>query len=375
MASFAEELNRLALTISVVTEESWRDIVKDLDIYFSEKVGALYWEIALSGANVGNMPGLETIAPESGKGTYYTLKRNNNKTYEDYRALAFSKDKPLWIIEKEGKELCHLKAILVDNWSNLHEDSEFPKKFPKSYCSSAKTALYYPLKFQKTIFGVFVLENKDLKTLTPEMKNDINLAIDALSRIVRIWQMTKEQIDALRDGEARFRRFVVGAPSITERQKIFLASPKNRDEEIWKAVDAVTQKYNSRFEIIKWDEKTTPGNIMEQIYEDAVHTALAICLVSEKISPKRKKPSASDNVNVIFEAGVFQALVESLGSVCKACLVIREDEKIASQPFFDIAQQRICIIDRDDKNKFISNSFCKKLEDMMEESIAINKPN
>jgi hypothetical protein len=156
MTTFAEELNRLALTIFVITEENRRDIVKNLDIYFMEKVGALYWEIALSGANVKNMPGLETIAPESSKGTYHSLKRKNIKCYQEYRALAFSKDKPSWIVEKEGKELCHLKATLVDNWSNLHEDSEFPEKFPKDYCRPAKTALYYPLKFQKIIFGVFV---------------------------------------------------------------------------------------------------------------------------------------------------------------------------------------------------------------------------
>lgn len=374
MTTFAEELNRLALTISIVTEEDWRDIVSDLDLYFLKKVGALFWEIALSGANIKNEPGLQSIAPESRVGTFHSLKRNKNGIYQDYRALAFSKDKPLWIVEKEGNEFCHPKANLVDNWSNLHEDVEFPKKFPDDYSRSAKTALYYPLKFQKSIFGVFVLENNALKKLTPEMKNDINLAIDALSRIVRIWQMTKEQIDALREGEKIFRRYVVNAPSITDRQKIFLASPKNRDEEVWKAIDAVTEKYSSRFEIRKWDEETEPGNIMEQIFADSLHTALAICLFSEKIPLKRKKPKVSDNANVIFEAGFFQALVENLGHVCKALLVIREDEKIAGRPFFDIGQQRLCIIDRDNKNNFLSNSFRKKLEDMIEDSIAIKKP-
>ena len=186
--------------------------------------------------------------------------------------------------------------------------------------------------------------------------------------------MTKEQIDTLRKAEDRFRRFVASAPSITERRKFFVASPKKRDEEVWKAIDAVTEKYSNRYDIIKWDEKTGPGNIMDQIHADAVQTAVAICLFSEKIPPKNKKLLASDNVNVIFEAGVFQALVESHQNVCKALLVIREDEKIAGRPFFDIAHQRLCIIDRDDKNNFLSNIFRKKLEDMIEDSIAKNTP-
>ena len=111
---------------------------------------------------------------------------------------------------------------------------------------------------------------------------------------------------------------------------------------------------------------------MEQIHTDALHTALAICLISEKILTKRKRPSASDNVNVIFEAGVFKGLVKSSAHVCKALLVIREDEKIAGPPFFDIAQQRLCIINRDDKYNFLKDEFCQNLEDMIEESIAMN---
>ena len=39
-----------------------------------------------------------------------------------------------------------------------------------------------------------LLENKNLKTLTPEIKEDTILAIDARSHIVRIWRMTKAQI-------------------------------------------------------------------------------------------------------------------------------------------------------------------------------------
>lgn len=372
MPTFGEELNRLALAVSIVSEESWRNLIEDLNSYFLNTVGACYWEISVAGVRINNTPGLKTVASSDKQDNVYTLKATKQNEFLDFRSFAYSRATPLWIVDKNKRTLSDPNSSLEDKWSGLHKDEEFPKKFPEHYNRLAKTAFFNVLRFAGNNFGVFVLEHEDAKLLTPEIKSDIKLATEALSRIVRVWQITKEQTDSLTASRRRFHEFVKGCSSITDRKRIFIASPSNRDEKVWDAISKVLdkQKYKDRFKIIKWDEKTQPGNIISQILDDAAEAALAICLFSEKLSvsspSSKKKPTVIDNPNVVFEAGVFQGLVESPEHICKALICIRESEEIAGQPFFDIAQERLCVIERDNKQQLLVEPFTEKLENMLD---------
>ncbi len=376
MSTFGEELNRLALAVSVVSDESWQDIKEDINTYFIKTVGACYWEISVAGIRISNtIPGLQTVASSDNNVNPYPLNTPNQKEYPDFRSFAYSRATPLWIIDKNKKELMDPNSSLEDLWAGLHTDEESPKKFSEGYNRPSKTAYFNVLSFQRNNFGVFVLEHEDIKILTPEMKSDIELANEALSRIVRVWQTTKEQTDSLAASRRRFSEFVKGCSSMTEPKRIFIASPSNRDENVWDAITKVLnkQKYKGRFQVIKWDEKSKPGNSISQILDDAAEAALAICLFSEKLinsSPSsKKKPSVIDNPNVVFEAGLFQGLVESTEHNCKALICIRESEEIAGQPFFDIAQERLCVIERDNKQQFLTDPFIEKLENMLDSVI------
>ena len=176
MAAFGEELNRLALVVSVVNEENWVSICSDLNTYFSEKVGACYWEICIGNIRVDNAPGLKAIytSEKVEEYTYSLSLDNEKKTYKDFRSYAYAKGKPLWIVDKDGKKLKDNDATLEDKWSGSETDKEFPKQFPNDYDRSARTALFNPLNFQGNNFGIFVLEHEDLKLLTPEVKEEIN---------------------------------------------------------------------------------------------------------------------------------------------------------------------------------------------------------
>lgn len=379
MAAFAEEFNRLALAVSVINKENWDGICNDLNTYFSDIVGACYWEISIAGTRVQNEPGLKTIITSEGIEDVYSLSLDEKKAYKDFRSYAYAKGRPLWIVDKGGKMLKGGDLTLVDKWSDADSDEEFPKKFPDNYDHPAKTALFNLLNFQGNNFGVFVLEHEDVKLLTPEVKEEIQLVNDSLSRIVRVWQTTKEQIEAVTEARGKFHRFVNSFSSIADPKKIFVASPKNRDEGVWGAIDSVLKKkkYKDRFQVIRWDEKTQPGNIFDSIIKDAMESSIGVCLFSEKLiegktSKNGKEMVAPDNPNVVYEAGVIQALVDSPDRHCKALVPIREEERIAGRPFFDISHDRLCIINRDKRNKFLEDDFKKQFEDMID--TALNSP-
>ena len=79
---------------------------------------------------------------------------------------------------------------------------------------------------------------------------------------------------------------------------------------------------------------------------------------------------AYDNPNVVYEAGIFQAMVQNPTRICRAVIPIRESESLAGFPFFDISQDRMCVIDRDNKHKFQKEEFKKKFEKTLEDALS-----
>ena len=57
---------------------------------------------------------------------------------------------------------------------------------------------------------------------------------------------------------------------------------------------------------------------------------------------------------------------------CKALVAIREDEIMAGRPFFDVAPDRLCIIDRDRNHKFLAEKFRERLEKMIDEALSFS---
>ena len=378
MPTFGEEINRLALAVTIVNEDGWKDICRDLDTYFSQKVGASFWEICVAGIRIDNVPGLKTVVSSNKEEHNYRIVHDEEAAFPSFRAYAFVKNKFLWIVDKKKRPLNHESAEIEDRWSKAEEDkTAFPAKLPDGYPRSPKTAFFSPLNFQNNTFGVFTMEHEQQKPLTKEVQKEVNLVVDALARIVRMWQTTQEQVDALSGARDRFKEFVKECPSIADKSKIFVASPKNRDVKVWEAILGVLgkPKYDERFEVVPWDEKSKPGDIVTQIFQDASDATLGICLFSEHLprasaASKSKPEKAADNSNVVFEAGVFQALVKSSEHPCRALICIREQDDLVGRPFFDIEHERLCIIDRKEKTRgFVDEDFRRKLEKMIDDAL------
>ena len=380
MTQFSEQLTRLALAVSVVDDQIWADLCGSLDVYFKRNVGACYWEISIGGTRVDNAPGLRIIYTSDGAqavGNTYSLDLDAKGAFKDFRTYAYVKGKALWIVDKNGRKLNEVDISLEDRWSGAQADKQFPRSFPGDYARGARTIFIDVLEFQGNNFGIFVLEHEDEKALTPEIERECVAANSALSRLVRTWQTTKEQLDVARDARATFNNFVEKFSSIAEPKKIFVASPRDRDQEVWAAISKVLnkKKYRGRFKLVNWDEKTQPGDIMEQIVKDVFETAVGVCLFSETLSSvedNHQSPSvrAPDNPNVVFEAGLLQALVNNPEQLCTAILPVREHENLAGKPFFDISHERLCTIDRDESNNFLATKFLDKFEKMLDHALS-----
>jgi hypothetical protein len=125
--------------------------------------------------------------------------------------------------------------------------------------------------------------------------------------------------------------------------------------------------FNDSLTPVFWDEITEPGNITDQVIREICNSEFGLCYFSEPIG----KGSFQDNANVLFEAGMMQALRKSPGALLKDWIPVRE--KKAPDIPFDIAAERILIIDRKD-GKFNKETFAKDLEGRLKALVGKHLP-
>ena len=117
-----------------------------------------------------------------------------------------------------------------------------------------------------------------------------------------------------------------------------------------------------------WEDSTEAGNITMQIIRDIGNSDFGLCYFSEPTAQGRFE----DNANVLFEAGMMQALANSHSALLRAWIPIREKES-ASIPF-DIASERILLVDRAN-GIFENNIFEEALRQRMNTLLETPKKN
>ena len=125
-------------------------------------------------------------------------------------------------------------------------------------------------------------------------------------------------------------------------------------ETIIETIREVIGQFSGILKAVYWEDATEAGNIANQVIRDIGNSEFGICYFSEPT----KDGQFQDNANVLFEAGMMQALTNSTGAHLKAWIPIREKES-TSIPF-DIASERLLLVDRED-GKLDKTSFAEAL--------------
>ena len=117
--------------------------------------------------------------------------------------------------------------------------------------------------------------------------------------------------------------------------------------------------------VVYWEDVTEAGNITHQVIRDINNSDFGICYFSQPNS----KGEFEDNANVLFEAGMMQALAHSPNAQLEAWIPIREKES-ESIPF-DIASERILLVDRK-KGKLDKTCFRNALKERVKELVNLH---
>jgi hypothetical protein len=159
--------------------------------------------------------------------------------------------------------------------------------------------------------------------------------------------LNQVQVQGTRDAIAYLRRIkeTITFPQLA-RPQMFVGFPNKADEQVIGALNAVLDEFSDRLRIIRWNRIVESGTITAQIAEVIAKSQFGLCYFSE---PDGEAKRYRDNPNVVFEAGMLQALTGPPAHEVAGWIPVREEN--SPQPPFDFAGERIELVPRGADNQ------------------------
>lgn len=118
------------------------------------------------------------------------------------------------------------------------------------------------------------------------------------------------------------------------------------------AILNVLEDFRNQIRVHYWQESSASGNINLEILKQIKESRFGLCYFSEPAADPKSPFEYQDNVNVVFEAGMFQSRTDPIEPRrSTGWIPVREQEPLSPPPPFDFAQQRMVIIERSDSGQ------------------------
>lgn len=364
MKSSAALLNQFALAVDNVDDmvcERIRQLVMTAFMdKAKDKAKALNFEVLMDGVRVegrhGPKPGLQTKWT-SGEARSIPIFLEDG-VYRGQTAFAYHRNTKLWVTTADGRPLSDPEARYLDSWSN--RENLPPYIAPGS--GIARTSILIPLSYGGRVFGVAGIEFEQKLACTAEARRELDLMFDALARIIWLNHTTNNQLNdtkrALEDLEKRFGR----DRSVFDQPSLFFAASSRADEAVVASIREVLEEHTGeRIRLVVWNELHKAGPINQQIIDEISSARYGVCYLSEPAAGELPNGHTfEDNRNVLFEAGMFEALTADPDTVLEGWVPIREQwPGRTSEPPFDIAGHRMVVVPRLDPNDWVDEGALK----------------
>lgn len=361
--SFAEYLIQFALSVDIVTEDTFKDIRGLVERYVREALNVTYFEFMREHI-VSGAPGLETAWATTTDGFSEKIKTDNNE-YTNQISYAFDQDTHLWIVSKDKAPLDKTESY-VDLWSG---QQSLPKYMRPKIDEEIRTAIIIPMRKKSGVglLGVLDFESNAYLEPTEVAKRELRLISESLSILSELQtvsfnqrESTKRALDEL--GKTLSSQYL---PRLT-KPKLFFAAPSKSDQDVVDMIREVLGGYADKLNIVAWDEISESGNINEHIINEVLSSRYGVCYFSE-LADNNPDTRFHDNANVLFEAGMLHVLSHADQSLSDGWIPIREGD---SPPVpFDFASERILIVERSPDGSVNREEFEVQLRERIEKLI------
>jgi hypothetical protein len=370
ISRYIEHLHHLALSIDFIDAGTLNKLHETMKSFFGRNLGPAFYEFNIDGfVSAEGEPGLKPIWTNSKSYDFATVRRQNGQ-YTGFVMYCYCKNKNLWITSKDGKPLSKdNRESYQDHWSKAHEDKELPA-FWEYAETQIRTSICLPMRAGKPPYpqlgGFICLEFTDLLPYTGQLDRPLKEMAVAVGLLFQTWRYTEAR--ALNtDGAVRRIEELARLPPFLRphRPKVFFAYPLLGGDDVIGVIRNVLRSY-PEFELVTWKDMSDSGNIHKQMLQQIAEARFGICYFSER-SPN-VGAGFTDSLNVVFEAGMFQALANDPTAEPEAWIPVREEESPRTP--FDFAAERTVRVTRDNgvlNEEELRNALDRRLRRWREE--------
>jgi len=336
--TFAFRLKRFALAVDIVDDDIFRQLWNLILEYMASHLRPKYWAL-LTETTVNRLPGLAARECSLSAKPAFNL-RLPDDSYNGLAALAFLEETPLWIVAEDQQVLGPGVAVR-DEWSGA---SGLPW-FDRPATEGIRTVILVPLQWKGRRLGLLDLQCADYQELTNRIKVELGHLADTLSVILPLWEANQERREHTMEAITLHMKALKEEqwPPLTKPQ-LFVASSDRADSEVMGAVREVLDQFAERLRVHYWRETSEGGNINTTMLRQIQASQFGLCYFSEPARESDGDHRFQDNANVVFEAGMLQALTNSVTDAPTGWIPVRE---LASPPApFDFAQERTIVVRR-----------------------------
>ena len=356
---YGDRINEFVLSVDIMNSDTFHQLLNLVSEYLRDQLNVTYFSV-LEAGTVNGEPGLVTLWSSHDRKPSFTV--GSDGDHGSFSAYSFATNQPLWVITETDGELAHADSQqFVDHWGGV---TDLPA-YSASISGTVRTSVMHPMRRGSGPIGVIEFGCPDPVEPTPASKQEVATLADTITRAYRMFDVRNTQ----RLNTERALRMLEA--SMTEETwkrlalpQVFVAYSGRGDPEVIETMRAVLERFKKVLRAHYWADDTKSGDINSHVVEAITNSEFGVCYFSE---PAESEPAESgadetvaedgdqnakqtyaDNANVLFEAGMMQALTNSGGALLRGWIPIRENS--GSLPF-DVASQRMVIVPRADDGK------------------------
>lgn len=364
--TFGDQLLQFALSSGSLGQGQVSDLFRTVELYTRQSLDIEHTKLYLATSVDGEKALARKRMPISDTEIVERLRDHDGK-HRGHAPLCFERGKPLWLISKDGRQNLETAKGYKDLWSGLRKISRYrSQKGDADAEDPVKTSICLPLRRRGTrrVFGVINFRTSLYVEITDDAKEELTKIAEAVSIMLRLLETSKldgettnRAIDALEQSRQRYH------PRLT-KPMVFVASSSRADPQVVASVEKVLEAHGGQVGYVFWKRMDAPGNIVQQLIEKIGSCRYGICYLSEPT----EDGTFRDNPNAVFEAGMFHGRTSHLTGSASPWIAIREPGP--PEPFFDIAQERLLLVQRDAEGGLAAGAFETALASRLGELIA-----
>ncbi|NEP18942.1 MAG: GAF domain-containing protein, partial [Leptolyngbya sp. SIO4C1] len=323
--SFGQELRHFARSVDVFQEEKLREIQQMLKSYLSEKFYMYKLEF-LRETTIDGEPGLAPQWDKTDKYGSYKVYQEDQTTPNGQNALCYATGRPLWIVAAEDIPLSDAEDYL-DLWFGLENIPTF-RRFSLNNRDWAerdetRTLVALPIWNYGRVFAVLYCESPQRLEPSSLAKEELMTLAESVSILYAVVNQNKSlrsntslALQELRESLSQKADFQLFKP------QLFVAYSTRADSEVIGVLKKTLDKFSNYIDIVYWSDISHSGEINQQILSAIQTSKYGICFFSEPVA--KAADGRKDNANVLFEAGMFHALMNDASAVPAAWIPVRE---------------------------------------------------